>query len=303
MNVTNKKQGNIPAGRHILNPATGKPVTNAALNQATKALRAENNAHNLNAVLNELTRTVLLSPARVELPKEAIKLDANGRVQVPKDTKITFALLKAADGKSYFPAFSCEAELRKWKQNPAGQVMVLRFDDYARMLRQNEHVSGFVLDPFGDNLRFDAKMVASVKEKHDAALLRAKAGLRQAQIKPGDRVTIVEPSAYPDALLDPLCKALAECETVAAAYLQVMLVNDTNRYYLLVLDAPRSEQNLLKVGEAVRPFMTGPDKKMDLNITTSDTPLGQQGMRDSEPFYVRGKGRVDDLDEDDASAT
>ena len=45
--------------------------------------------------------------------------------------------------------------------------------------------------------------------------------------------------------------------------------------------------------------MTGPEKKMELNITTSDTPLGLQGMKDSEPFYIRGKGRVDDLDEDD----
>ena len=56
---------------------------------------------------------------------------------------------------------------------------------------------------------------------------------------------------------------------------------------------------MVKVAEAVRPFMTSPEKKMELNITTSDTPLGLQGMKDSEPFYIRGKGRVDDLDEDD----
>ena len=177
--------------------------------------------------------------------------------------------------------------------------MVLHFDDYARMLQQNSHVAGFVVDPFGDNLRFDAKMVASIKERHDAAVARARAGLRQTQIKPGDKVTIVEPSVYPDALVDPVCEALRNFENVAAAYLQVMLVNDTDRYYLLVLDAPRNDQLMVKVAEAVRPFMTGPEKKMELNITTSDTPLGLQGMKDSEPFYIRGKGRVDDLDEDD----
>ena len=47
--------------------------------------------------------------------------------------------------------------------------------------------------------------------------------------------------------------------------------------------------------------MTSPDRKMEINITTSDTPLGQQGMRDSEPFYVRGKGRIDNLDDEDDS--
>ena len=45
--------------------------------------------------------------------------------------------------------------------------------------------------------------------------------------------------------------------------------------------------------------MANPDRKMDVNITTSDTVLGRQGMRDSEPFYIRGKGRVDNLDDDE----
>ena len=298
MNQTKKAAApNTP--RHILDPNTGKPVANTELNQAAKALRAKNDPQNLNAVINALTRAALLAPARVDMSGPMPKPDANGRVAIPKDTKITFSLLKTTDGKSFFPAFSNEEELHKWKQNPSAQVMVLHFDDYARMLQQNGHVAGFVVDPFGDNLRFDAKMVASIKERHDAAVARARAGLRQTQIKPGDKVTIVEPSVYPDALVAPVCEALRDFENVAAAYLQVMLVNDTDRYYLLVLDAPRNDQLMVKVAEAVRPFMTGPEKKMELNITTSDTPLGLQGMKDSEPFYIRGKGRVDDLDEDD----
>ena len=34
---------------------------------------------------------------------------------------------------------------------------------------------------------------------------------------------------------------------------------------------------------------------MNLNITISTSPLGQQGMRGSEPFYIKGQGRVDNL--------
>ena len=284
----------------ILNPATKQPVSNPALNEAAKALRAENNAQNLNVVINALTRAVLIAPARVDM-SEAPQPDANGRIAVPKNTRINFSLIKTKDGKSYFPAFSNEEELRKWKQGPIHQVMVLRFDDYARMLEQNSAVSGFVVDPFGDNLRFESKMVASIKQQHDAAVARAQAGLRQTKVKPGDKITIVEPSVYPDQLLDPLCEALADNQKVAAAYLQVMLVNDTDRYYLLVLDAPRDDQMLLAVSKALRGYMTSPDRKMEINITTSDTPLGQQGMRDSEPFYVRGKGRIDNLDDEDDS--
>ena len=41
------------------------------------------------------------------------------------------------------------------------------------------------------------------------------------------------------------------------------------------------------------------EKKIDLNITTSISPLGQQGMRGSEPFYRKGIGRIMDEDDDE----
>lgn len=301
MKKTNQPAAPKPAG-HILNPVTKQPVANPALNAAAKKLREENNPQNLNMVINELTRAIFLAPAKVEVSGPMPKPDANGRIQMPKDTRVTFSLLKASDGRSFFPAFTNEEEMRKWTQSTANQVMALRFDDYARMLQQSDSVAGFVVDPFGDNLRFESKMVASIKQQHDAAVARAKAGLRQTQIKPGDKVTIVEPTVYPDALLDPLCELFAQQEGVAAAYLQIMLVNETDRFYLLVLDAPKDDKLFAAIAQAARPFMSSPEtlaKKINLNITTSETPLGQQGMRDSEPFYIRGKGRVDDLDEED----
>jgi hypothetical protein len=43
----------------------------------------------------------------------------------------------------------------------------------------------------------------------------------------------------------------------------------------------------------------GREKKIDLNITTSISPLGQQGMRGSEPFYRKGIGRIMDEDDDE----
>ena len=209
MKKTNQPAAPKPAG-HILNPVTKQPVANPALNAAAKKLREENNPQNLNMVINELTRAIFLAPAKVEVSGPMPKPDANGRIQMPKDTRVTFSLLKASDGRSFFPAFTNEEEMRKWTQSTANQVMALRFDDYARMLQQSDNVAGFVVDPFGDNLRFESKMVASIKQQHDAAVARARAGLRQTQIKPGDKVTIVEPTVYPDALLDPLCELFAQ---------------------------------------------------------------------------------------------
>mgnify|MGYP000512362531 CR=1 FL=1 len=120
-----------------------------------------------------------------------------------------------------------------------------------------------------------------------------------ADIKPGDKVTIVEPSVYPDELVNPLCAELEKYPMVGAAYLQIMVINGATKSYLLVLDAPKDDALFKAAGDAVRPFLVSNEKKMNLNITISTSPLGQQGMRGSEPFYIKGQGRVDNLGDDE----
>lgn len=64
-------------------------------------------------------------------------------------------------------------------------------------------------------------------------------------------------------------------------------------------DAPKDDALFKAAGDAARPFLVSNEKKMNLNITISTSPLGQQGMRGSEPFYIKGQGRVDNLGDDE----
>ena len=120
-----------------------------------------------------------------------------------------------------------------------------------------------------------------------------------AALKDGDKVTLVEPSILPDAMIDPVCAVLADAPGVGSAYLSVMIVNGDARSYLLVLDGPKDEKLFASVAQAARPYLLSREKKMDLNITTSISPLGQQGMQGSEPFYRKGIGRVIEEDDDE----
>ena len=86
---------------------------------------------------------------------------------------------------------------------------------------------------------------------------------------------------------------------VGAAYLQIKVINGATKSYLLVLDAPKDYALFKAAGDAARPFLVSNEKKMNLNITISTSPLGQQGMRGSEPFYIKGQGRVDNLGDDE----
>ena len=174
------------------------------------------------------------------------------------------------------------------------------------MIAKNTDASGLVVNPGDNSLRLERPLIESVKKQKDEVakkivekMAEQKAQQEAHRIHPGDKVTLVEPSVLPDAMIDPVCEVLAGAPGVGSAYLQVMIVNGEARSYLLVLDGPKDDKLFAAVAQAARPYLASREKKMDLNITTSVSPLGQQGMRGSEPFYRKGIGRVIEEDDDE----
>lgn len=278
------------------------PACNPDLKKSIAVLRGENSPKNLNAVINELVKSPLLTPALFDLQgAPAPKPGPDGRVQLPKNAKISMVMLNTKDGKHYYLAFSDWDAVHEWQKTAAAQgrqIMMLRFDDFANMLQKNKEASGIILNPGENSLRLEAPLIESVKKQKDtmAQMLKAQ---EEAKIHPGDKVTIVEPTILPDGLVDPICNVLAQAPGVGSAYLQIMIVNETRKCYLLVLDGPKDEKLFAAVAQAGRPYLAGREQKMDLTITTSISPLGQQGMRGSEPFYRKGIGRVVEEDDDE----
>lgn len=272
------------------------PGFNPELKKTIEAFRDENSPQNLNVVINELVKSPLLTPALLDLQgAPAPQPGADGRIQLPKNTKISLMMLNSKEGKHYYMAFTDWDAVRDWQQKASQkcQIMVVRFDDFANMLQKNPEPSGLVLNPGENSLRLEKPLIESVKKQKDA-LAKAR---EASQIRPGDKVTIVEPTVLPDELLDPICEVLAQAPGVGSAYLQIMIVNDTTKRYLLVLDGPKNEKLFTSIAQAARPYLSSREQPMDFTITTSVSPLGQQGMRGSEPFYRKGIGRI--VEDDD----
>lgn len=278
------------------------PALNPALKKAIATLKEENTPQNLNAVINEMVKSPLLAPAVFDLNgAPAPKPGPDGRVQLPKNTKISLMMVNSKEGKHYYMAFSDWEAVRDWQnksgQKAAQQIMMTRFDDFANMLQKNSEASGLVLNPGENSFRVETPLVQAIKKQKDALQQMQKAR-EAAQIHPGDKVTIVEPTVLPDEMLDPICEVLANAPGVGSAYLQIMIVNETRKCYLLVLDGPKDDRLFASVAQAARPYLAGREQKMDLSITTSVSPLGQQGMRGSEPFYRKGVGRIREDEEE-----
>ena len=282
------------------------PVFNPKIKETIAAFKAENSPKNLNDILNELVRSPLLAPAVFDLQGQpAPKPGPDGRVQLPKDTKISLMMVTSPEGKHYYLGFSDWDAVHEWQKaqpKAAQQIILLRFDDYANMIAKNAEASGLVINPGDNSLRLERPLIESVKKTKDEVSQKIAAQLAEQQarrIHPGDKVTLVEPSILPDAMIDPVCAVLADAPGVGSAYLSVMIVNGDARSYLLVLDGPKDEKLFASVAQAARPYLLSREKKMDLNITTSISPLGQQGMQGSEPFYRKGIGRVIEEDDDE----
>ena len=110
-----------------------KPVTNPELLSAVERMNRENTRESREAVLDMvITSARFLAPVTI-LP---------GKDPEGQDTQIQFQLLTNQEGQPFFPAFTGWEELRKLCGPKNQQTLVLSFDDYARMILQDNRAAG-----------------------------------------------------------------------------------------------------------------------------------------------------------------
>ena len=127
-----------------------KPVTNPELLAAVERMNREYSRESREAVLD-----LVISSAQFLAPVTIVP----GKEPGGSDTQIQFQLLPNQTGQPFFPAFTSWEELRKFCGPKNQQTLLLTFDDYARMVLQDNRAAGFVIDPFGCCLSFERPMM------------------------------------------------------------------------------------------------------------------------------------------------
>ena len=147
------------------------PAFNPKVKETIAAFKENNNPKNLNDILNELVRSPLLAPAVFDLQGQpAPKPEADGRVHLPKETKISLVMVTSPEGKRYYLGFSDWDAVHEWQKaqpKAAQQIILLRFDDYANMIAKNAEASGLVINPGDNSLRQERPLIESVKKTKD----------------------------------------------------------------------------------------------------------------------------------------
>ena len=169
------------------------PAFNPKVKETIAAFKENNNPKNLNDILNELVRSPLLAPAVFDLQGQpAPKPEADGRVQLPKETKISLVMVTSPEGKRYYLGFSDWDAVHEWQNaqpKAAQQIILLRFDDYANMIAKNAEASGLVINPGDNSLRLERPPHPSRRQGHagraqHAARRPDRPGLRGAGRRP-----------------------------------------------------------------------------------------------------------------------
>ncbi len=255
-----------------------KPVTNPDLVSAIQRAREDSTPETWADMVRETTR------ARFITPVDFSSSPVSGETE--KKTAPSFSLHMLEDPASrqqFYLAFTDWEELAKWRSAQGQRVLILTFDDYARLVLDGKIAAGgFIINPYSGNVVFGKAMIETVRREKAGLTNR---GAEKMVMKKGTTVFLGEPDEYPEALIRSLSSFLETQGGVEAAYLQSM-EKDGVSSYLVAVDFQGDQKALF---DGISGVAAGLLSDMALNLTSCDTEFWRDTAEGLEPFYQKNR--------------
>lgn len=244
-------------------------IDNKKLVELINKMKEEKTIESQNEVVSEILKSKFMCPVILEAAPKG-----GGRVEINKDTKIQFSVIKTTEDKNYLIAFTSESEVHKWQKTKMQQSIIYTFEDYAMIATGSNNIEGFIIDPKGCNLTFSKEIIKQIRSSI----------VRESVVEKDTRVELGNPKDYPQELVDKLKDILKnKMPQVTKAYLQLMSTNDSLSYLVLIDANGKEKEYFNTIASAAIPFLKG----MPLNLATLDTELGQKVIEQFKPFYEK----------------
>lgn len=241
-------------------------LDNKELVELIQKMKEEKTQELQNQVIMNVLKSKFLCP--VVIPNAP---HGNGKIQITKDTKIQFSIIKTTDEKSFLLAFTADEEVHKWQKEQTQQSIIYTFEDYAKIVCGNDHLDGFILDPYGVNLVFTEDLIKQIKSSV----------VKQDKIEANTQIEVSKFATYPDGLLQKLQDMLMNYPVVKKAYLLGMKQGGESGA-LLIIDAPEDREMYNSIATGLIPFLAG----LSLRIIPIESDLAEQIMQKFEPVYI-----------------
>ena len=261
--------------------------------------------------MQEVMKARFLAPASFDPEPET---GEDGKLKLQPGTKVAFPEVVNNEGKKYLPAFTDWKSAQKWELKEGQRLIATTFEDYAAMILRDENASGFVINPFEENIRIERNVITAIKQQQAAFIKQklAEAQKRQAEQKgqaaaagqengaagqpdqnakagqaPGAAgaqrtvtISFHRIEKCPEKFLEE-ARTFLKTQPVKKAYLQGLMQGD-RKGCLFVLDHEGDEKALFnELAKISKPYMPG----MYLYATTVNSDLGKKAINGLEPFY------------------
>lgn len=259
-------------------------LKNEELVKAMNTLKQNENPQTQGAFVAAAVKASYFAPVDV-LDSEGKPIEGDGKMQVPKDAKFSFKLLKNTEGQAFFPVFTDINEFQKWNKDEKIKTIVVNFPQMASLaMKKADEATGIAINPLSHNLVFTQDLIKNLiahLQKQQAE--RAENG----QENKGEvKFYFGTPKNIPDSVLDSFRKTLSRIPEINAVYFVMMKQNEQENY-MFIFDTALSPDEERKAAEkfcsSARLVLT----KFPVIAASLHSPVGEHAPKITEPFYKK----------------
>ena len=247
------------------------------------ALKENENKDTQSAFVTSALKAQYFTPVDI-IGADGKMLEGNGKMEIPKDAKFNFKLIKNNKGDAFFPLFTDIKEFQKWNKNAKINTIVVNFPQMANLVSKNSETNGLVINPMSQNLIFTRELLDNLL-KHFQENAQKAAEAANGEQKQQITLYFGKPTNIPDSVIASLSKNLAKNPEVKKAYFLMMKQNEQENY-LFVLDIDAEPEKCRKIADSLcataRLFLS----KFPVIAAPVNSPYGQNAHKMTEPFYV-----------------
>ena len=143
--------------------------------------------------------------------------------------------------------------------------------------------AGFVINPFGENIRIERQVITALKQQQAAYLKRQQLTYERnhpEQAASNAPMEFHELSSYPEKMLEEITEFLKQ-QPVKKAYMQGVIQGDRKGCMFILEHQGKDEAIFGGIARIAQPYMQG----MYLYMATPVSDLGQKAIEGLEPFY------------------
>ena len=248
-----------------------EPVTNPALVEAIEAIEKDSNQSSQNNFFNAVKAAKFLTSVSIDPPPPP---GEDGKTTLKADTIISFVHLQDANDDVFLPVYTDWFALKLWRDIPDERTMILTYEDIRAMVVANEAISGFVINPYSNNITIRKDMLAILDAGH----------AKPWTVEEDTQVRIGLPSNDPVEIKEAISGYLKYADDAKSAYL-VLMEKEGESSFLIIVDFEGDRQKMFNgIASVAVPLLREGEL---IDMAPADSDIGRSVIEGFPPFYEK----------------